>query len=90
MIKKYTVYVIQSQNKRYYTGITENMEKRLREHNEGKSKWTKRFKDWKLVYKEEYKTLSEALKREKFIKNQKGGIGFFKIIKKVKQINDAG
>ncbi len=79
-MRKYSVYVSQSKNGRYYIGITEDINKRLKQHNTGISKWTKRYKNWRLVYKEDNYTLSEALKREKYIKRQKGGGGFFKII----------
>ncbi|MCK9212110.1 MAG: GIY-YIG nuclease family protein [Ignavibacteriaceae bacterium] len=53
--------------------MTEDLEKKLIEHNEKKlSFWTKRGTEWKLVYKEEYPTKSEALKREKWLKS---GVG---------------
>jgi len=34
------VYVIQNPKDRFYIGISENVEKRLRQHNNGESKWT--------------------------------------------------
>ncbi|PIS42375.1 MAG: endonuclease [Candidatus Kerfeldbacteria bacterium CG08_land_8_20_14_0_20_40_16] len=80
-MKKYIVYIIQSENKRYYIGTTSDIQRRLKEHNEGLSTWTKRFKNWKLIYSEKFDKLSQARKREIFFKKQKGGDGFFKIIK---------
>jgi putative endonuclease len=65
-----TVYILVSVvNGKYYVGCTNSFEKRIIKHNSGKVYWTKRYKPWKLIYKEEYKTLSEARKREKQIKS---------------------
>lgn len=69
----YFVYIIKSTESFRYTGMTEDLEKRLFEHNEKKlSFWTKRGTNWELIYKEEFETKSEALKREKWLKN---GVG---------------
>ncbi len=76
----YTVYVIQCDEGRYYIGSTNSLNRRLEEHNSGKSKWTSRFKNWKLVYKEEFENKTEGLKRERFLKEMKGGDIFKKII----------
>lgn len=67
------IYVIKSHEGFRYTGMTEDLEKRLVEHNEKKlSFWTKRGTNWKLMYKEEFETKSEALRREKWLKS---GVG---------------
>jgi len=71
------VYVIKSENSdKTYIGQTSDLEKRLRQHNDlgnNFSKYTKRNKGpWKLIYKEEVSTRSEALRREKFLKSGKG------------------
>ncbi len=56
-----------------YTGMTEDLELRLKQHNDKTlSQWTKRGNNWKLVYKEDYMTKTEALKREKWFKT---GVG---------------
>ena len=63
------VYIIQSeQDQTYYKGFTENIVKRLEQHNNGKSEYTSRKMPWKLVYLEELTTKREALIREKQIK----------------------
>ncbi len=68
----YWVYIIQSEKtKKFYIGYTNNLESRLKQHNEGKNKWTKNKGPWKIVYTEKFKTKSEAIKREKFLKRQK-------------------
>ena len=66
------VYILYSEKiDRYYVGITDNLEWRLERHNAGWGKYTKRGIPWKIVYTEEYETKSDALKREKKIKNKK-------------------
>ncbi len=52
-----------------YTGITNDLDKRLRTHKEGKgAKYMRSFSGFELVYKEIKKNRSEALKREAEIK----------------------
>ncbi len=68
----FTVYIIQSlKDSSYYVGQTDNLEKRIKRHNLGKCNYTKKKIPWKLVYKEEFSTRAEAIKREKEIKNKK-------------------
>ena len=70
---KYYVYIIKSKEGIHYTGFTEDLEKRLIEHNEKDlSFWTKRGTNWKLIYKEEFNNKTEALNREKWFKT---GVG---------------
>ncbi|MFA5030851.1 MAG: GIY-YIG nuclease family protein [Patescibacteria group bacterium] len=77
----YTVYIIQnSKNKRYYIGYTKNLKERLGRHNSGKNISTKTSGNWLLVHKEEYQDKASAWKREKQIKNYKGGNAFKKLI----------
>lgn len=67
----YTVYILKTSKDTLYTGISNNLEKRLKEHREkGKkaAKYMKAFDGFKLVHSEEYQTRSEALKREAVIK----------------------
>ncbi|TSA28231.1 MAG: GIY-YIG nuclease family protein [Ignavibacteriales bacterium] len=69
----FTVYVLLSEkdNKRYI-GFTDDIERRLTEHNLGKVKSTKKRQPLRLIYTEEYENKSEAMKREKEIKASKG------------------
>jgi putative endonuclease len=68
----YFVYVLQSRdNGTYYIGQTENVEKRIDEHNRGKSAYTKRKAPWNLIYVEEFDSRSKAMKREYEIKRHK-------------------
>lgn len=70
----YKVYVLYSEKfNKIYIGQTDNLERRLFEHNNGLlSSYTKSYKPWNILYTEEYSTRSEALKREKQLKSQKG------------------
>ncbi len=62
----YYVYVIESKlNGKYYIGSTDNLVRRLTEHNNGLSKYTKRYLPWILRYNEEICELSRARKRER-------------------------
>jgi putative endonuclease len=62
----YFIYILECRDKSLYTGYTNNLEKRLKAHNELKSgaKYTKSRRPVKLKYFEEYESLSKALKRE--------------------------
>lgn len=70
---KYFVYILLSENfKKTYTGFTDNIERRLLEHNSGKNYFTKRFKPWKLIHLEEFDSKVEATEREKYLKSAAG------------------
>lgn len=70
---EYFVYIIKSKVGFRYTGFTEDLKRRLIEHNNKMvSFWTRRGTNWKLIYKEEFGNKSEALKREKWFKT---GVG---------------
>ncbi len=64
----WTLYLLLGNQKIIYTGITNDLENRLRQHKNGQSKFTKKFSDLSLIYTENYKTSLEAAKREKEIK----------------------
>jgi len=68
----FTVYVIRSERGIRYIGFTEDLPKRLGQHNTRMSRFTSRDFNWKLVYKEEYSTRAEAMSREKWLKS---GVG---------------
>jgi len=73
----YYIYILKSEiNGKYYIGSTNNIEDRIKRHNTGQSKYTSKYKPWKLIYSETYQNRSEACKRELEIKKYKGGIQF--------------
>ena len=88
---KYYVYVVKSKEGFLYKGMTDNLEKRISEHNNHSlSFWTKRGTNWKLVYSEEFSSKSEALKREKWLKSGVGREYFKKIFDKSKITSRGG
>jgi len=65
----YYLYILKSQKRKYtYVGITNDLERRFFEHNNGKEKTTKPYYPFLLIHKEEFSTLSEAMKKEWFFK----------------------
>ena len=66
----YNIYAIQSQvDKRLYVGISENVIRRVKEHNLGQVFSTRGYRPWILVYTEKVKNRLEARKREKYFKS---------------------
>jgi len=69
----YTIYVIKSLTKKFtYVGFTNNLERRLTEHNLGYNNSTRPYKPFELIYKEIIDSSYEARIREKFLKSGKG------------------
>ena len=70
---KYKVYVLSSLvTRKSYVGFTNDLDRRIKEHNSGKSFYTKAFTPWKLIYKEEVGSYIEARSREKYLKSASG------------------
>ncbi len=66
----YYVYVIKSaKTGEYYKGITDNLKRRVSEHNSDKNTSTKGKGPWTLVYSEECENRVEARKKEKYFKS---------------------
>lgn len=75
------VYIIQSTNTRkYYIGCSNNLERRLSEHNRGYSLATTKDRPWVVVHFEKFNNQTEAYSREKEIKSYKGGNAFKKLL----------
>jgi putative endonuclease len=69
----FDVYVLKSEKDGIrYVGSGADSNERLRRHNRGDYRFTKGHRPWKLIYKEEYNTRSEAVKRERFLKSGQG------------------
>lgn len=66
----YYVYAIKSRIKNYiYVGLTNNLERRIKEHNNKKESTTKPCVPFDILTTEEFKTRIEARKREKYLKS---------------------
>ena len=76
--KPYWVYVLFSDSgRRFYIGITEDVQARLALHSAGQSRWTRRHAPWRCVYQIRMDSLTEARKFENLLKRQKAGDGFY-------------
>ncbi|MFH1694758.1 MAG: GIY-YIG nuclease family protein [Patescibacteria group bacterium] len=84
--KMYFLYILVSQSiNKTYVGITDNLERRLGEHNSDKHSYTKRYVPWKIIYKEQLSTREEARKREKYFKSTTGRRLMKKLLKDIKK-----
>jgi putative endonuclease len=68
----YTYILKSSKNGRMYIGYTNNLRKRLIQHNEGKSNYTKRDRPYLLVYYEACLDEDDARSRELYLKSGMG------------------
>lgn len=81
--KFYYVYVLRSRkNKAWYTGLTADLRKRFREHNDGISSYTKGRGPFELVCYEAYRNKTDARSREKQLKSGQGKTYLKKRIKR--------
>jgi len=75
----YYVYFIKSLNRDFfYVGITDDLRRRMREHNSRKEISTKYYAPFKLIYYEAYRSKKDALIREKKLKHHGAVIGHLK------------
>ncbi|WP_424964245.1 GIY-YIG nuclease family protein [Ekhidna sp.] len=78
----YWVYMLRSEKDRsFYIGYTSNLENRVKKHQLGYSRYTRTKRPWKLVYFETFDLKSEAIKRERFLKDQKNTTFYESLIK---------
>ena len=68
----------------YYTGLSQDPEKRLITHNQSGVRSTKNRKPFRLIHTEKFDTRSEAREREKHLKSYKGSKEKLDIIDKTK------
>jgi putative endonuclease len=78
--KSYHVYFLQSlKDNSYYIGVTNNVQERFKDHNNGFSKSTASKRPWILKRVEKYPDIRSAYQRERFLKAKKSK----KIIEKI-------
>ncbi|PIS07589.1 endonuclease [Candidatus Berkelbacteria bacterium CG10_big_fil_rev_8_21_14_0_10_43_13] len=66
----YFVYVLKSTKRNYhYIGISNNLSRRINQHNKGYNKTTKPYTPFKLIYSEKYPDRVSARTREKQLKS---------------------
>lgn len=66
------VYVLRNLKGLFYTGCTSDLRKRVKEHNDGKSKYTNIHRPYELIYYEACLNKSDAFAREKYLKSGMG------------------
>jgi|SRR3989338_3723415 len=64
----WSVYILFCDQKTFYVGMTDDLNRRLVEHKNKYSNYTKKFSDIKLVYSEKLNSRQEAVNRESQIK----------------------
>lgn len=68
----YSVYILLLANMQLYAGLTKNLQRRLVEHKNGKSPFTKNRLPVKLIFYEVFNNRKDAAKRERYFKSSKG------------------
>jgi putative endonuclease len=67
------VYVLSSfKGDHLYIGFTQDLQKRITEHNKGLNRSTKAYVPWRLVYYEVHRNELDGLRREKYLKTTAG------------------
>ena len=78
----YIVYILYSSTKdKFYIGYTSNLKERITRHNQKSKGFTGNTNDWILVYQELFDDKSDAIFRERQIKNWKSKIKIKELIK---------
>ena len=68
--KDYYVYIMASDTGTLYTGVTNDLVRRISEHQQGIVEgFTKKYKCHKLIFYENYSDIKQAISREKQLKN---------------------
>jgi putative endonuclease len=69
MAPSYCVYILASRSRNLYTGVTNNLQRRLIEHRDGTVPgFTSRYRIFRLVHFEQFSDIRAAIDREKEIK----------------------
>lgn len=75
------VYILRSlSTEKFYVGSTNDLKRRLEEHKEGKSKYTRETGPYELMFSQKYNVISDARKAERWLKAQKSSKFLSKII----------
>ena len=69
----YYVYILLNEARtRTYTGVADDVNKRLGDHNAGSVKSSRPYRPYKIIHTEAFETLGEARQKEKFYKTTTG------------------
>jgi putative endonuclease len=70
----YSVYILENPQGRFYIGQTDDLPRRLSEHNHpdrARTRYSGKHGPWTLVWSEDHPTRASAMARERFIKSRK-------------------
>jgi putative endonuclease len=77
----YIVYVIQSADRKHlYIGTTSDLERRIKEHNSGRRRFTSGKGPWNIVRREEFSNREHAFRRERFLKTGHGRLALKNVL----------
>jgi len=73
-VKLYYVYILQSEldEKRFYTGFTEDLDSRLKSHNSGGCYYTSKYRPWRVKTTIAFNSRQAALAFEEYLKSPSG------------------
>jgi len=75
-----TYILVSPKTGKHYIGSTNDLDRRLTEHNRGQTTSTRHKGPWVVIYQEIFNSAIEAKKREQQLKSYKGGAAFKKLI----------
>ncbi len=75
----YRVYILQNSEGSFYIGLSDDVARRVEQHNIGQSRWTKGRDPWTIVRQSEELSLTHARKLENRLKRQGRGKDFYSI-----------
>jgi putative endonuclease len=68
-MQEYFIYILECSDSSFYTGVTNNLERRIAEHNSGLIKgYTSKRLPVRLVFSQRFSDINQAIKSEKQIK----------------------
>lgn len=88
MIFHFVYILISDKDKSLYIGISNNVFRRLTEHNAGKSTYTSRKRPYRLIYYEAFANSQDAYRREGYFKTTKGKKALKLMLRKTLTMND--
>ena len=75
----YRVYILRNCGGNFYVGLSDDVLRRVKQHNTGQSRWTKGRGPWAIAWQSEELSLTDAGKLENRLKRQGRGKGFYAI-----------
>ncbi len=84
----YYLYILHSESiDKYYTGVSHDPATRVQYHNSFNKGWTRRGRPWTIVFSKEFLSKSEALKAERYVKQQKSQIFVKELVTGIRELD---